>query len=230
VTRHDPYQWIGAQYKSIETSQTDGIAMLRIPVFTPQDFEDSAVEYLRKLGPVKALILDVRGNHGGSTPGALVEALMERPYRWMAESTAVTLALFRATDRIGEHTELSWSSDPQPPSPHPLYSGPLFILIDGGCLSACETMIAPFKDNHRAVILGEPTGGSTGQPYYHSFGNGMKFQLSTKREYLPDGSPFEGVGIAPDTEVHASAADLRNGNDPVMAMALKLSSQAVDNK
>jgi C-terminal processing protease CtpA/Prc len=66
------------------------------------------------------------------------------------------------------------------------------------------------------VILGEQTGGSTGQPYYHSFDNGMKFQLSTKREYLPDGSLFEGVGIAPDIEVHTSAADLRNGSDPVM--------------
>ena len=172
----------------------------------------------------------MRGNHGGTTPTALVDAVMDRPHRWMAESTAAALALFRATDTVGEHTELSWSSDPQQPSPHTLYSGPLYIMVDGGCFSACETLVAPFKDNHRAVILGEQTGGSTGQPYYHSFDNGMKFQLSTKREYLPDGSPFEGVGIAPDIEVHKSAADLRNGNDPVMAKALELIAHSADKK
>lgn len=221
ITRQGEFQWAGAEFQSIETSRRDGIAILRIPAFAPQSFEDSAVEFLKKMGSVKALIVDLRGNHGGSTPGTLTDALMDRPYRWMAESTPATLAVFRAWDMLSSHTELAWGSDPQQPS-HPLYSGPLYILIDGGCFSACEDMVVPFKDNHRAVILGERTGGSTGQPYSHSFGNGMGFSLSTKREYFPDGSPFEGVGVAPDMEVHTSAADLKTGNDPVIAKALAM--------
>src|SRR5580700_1930324 len=54
ITRQGQYQWVGAQYKSIETSQRDGVAVLPILVFTPQVFEDSAVEYLKKLRPVKS--------------------------------------------------------------------------------------------------------------------------------------------------------------------------------
>jgi carboxyl-terminal processing protease len=221
VTRQGEFQWPGAEYESIETSVRGGVAILRVPAFAPQSFEDSAVEFLKTMGSVKALILDLRGNHGGSTPEKLTDALMDRPYRWMAESTPATLAVFRAWDMLSAHTELAWDSDPQKPQ-HTLYAGPLYILIDGGCFSACEDLVAPFKDNHRAVILGERTGGSSGQPYSHRFENGMGFGLSTKREYFPDGAPFEGVGIAPDIEVHTSAADLKSGKDPVLARAMQM--------
>lgn len=225
VTRKGTFQWPGEEFKSIETDQREGIAILRIPAFSPSVFEDSAVEFLKTLGPVKALILDLRGNHGGSTPANLAAALIDRPYRWMAESTPATIAVLRARDMLSSHTELSWGSDPQQPS-HALYSGPLYILVDGGCFSACEDLVVPFKDNHRVIILGERTAGSTGQPYFHGFENGMGFSLSTKREYFPDGSPFEGVGVAPDVEVRTSASDLRTGSDPVLVKALDMIAHA----
>ena len=221
ITRRGEFQSAGEEFHSIQTSQQDGVAIIRVPAFAPSVFEDSAVKFLQALGPVKGLILDLRGNHGGSTPSNLVDALMERRYRWMAESTPATIALLHALDIGSHHTELAWGSDPQQPS-HTLYSGPLYILVDGGCFSACEDLVVPFKDNHRAMILGERTAGSTGQPYSHNFDNGMGFALSTKREYFPDGAPFEGVGVAPDVEVHTSAADLKAGIDPVLAMALDL--------
>lgn len=221
VTRKGPFRWPGSESRSIETSRQGDVAVLRIPAFSPPVFENSAVEFLKTLGPVKALILDLRGNHGGSTPEILVAALMDRPYRWKAESTPATIAVLRAWGMLGRHTELAWGADIVQPS-HPLYAGPLYILIDGGCFSACEDLLVPFKDNHRAVLIGERTGGSTGQPYFHSFGTGMAFSVSTKREYFPDGSPFEGVGVSPDIEVPTTAADLRAGRDPVMAKALEL--------
>jgi len=79
-----------------------------------------------------------------------------------------------------------------------------------------------FKDNHRATIVGEQTAGSFGQPYQHHFENGMVFGLSTKREFMPEGAPFEGVGIAPDIQMHPHAADLAAGRDPVLDKALSL--------
>ncbi len=59
----------------------------------------------------------------------------------------------------------------------------------------------PFKDNGRAILIGSTTAGSTGQPYNKSFGYGMGVAIGTKREYFPDGSQFEGVGIEPDIRV-----------------------------
>ena len=94
--------------------------------------------------------------------------------------------------------------------PEAVYSGELFILTDGDCTSACEDFVMPFKDNERAKIVGGTTFGSSGQPYVHRFENGMTFRISAKREYFPDGSDIEKVGIKPDVEVEPKPADLRS--------------------
>jgi carboxyl-terminal processing protease len=83
----------------------------------------------------------------------------------------------------------------------------------------------PFKDNGRATIIGESTFGSSGQPYVQRFENGMIFRISTKREYFPDGSEFEGRGIRPNVEVHPRAEDLQSGNDVILQKAVVLASQ-----
>jgi len=72
------------------------------------------------------------------------------------------------------------------------------FLIDGGCYSSCEDFSMPFKDNHRALLIGQATSGSTGQPYVTDLGNGMLLLVGAKRAIFPDGTPFEGVGIKPD--------------------------------
>ena len=103
-----------------------------------------------------------------------------------------------------------------------LFTGRLAILVDAGCHSACEDFAMPFKDNGRAILVGEPTAGSSGQPYYENVAEGMRIAVGTKREFFPDGSRFEGVGITPDIEVLPTAADLRAGRDPELERALAI--------
>ncbi len=50
----------------------------------------------------------------------------------------------------------------------------------------------------------------------------MVFGISAKREYFPDGSEFEGMGIKPDVEVEPKPADLRSGNDVILQRAVDL--------
>jgi carboxyl-terminal processing protease len=59
----------------------------------------------------------------------------------------------------------------------------------------------------------------------HGFGNGMFLGIGAKREQFPDGSQFEGVGVAPDIEVHPTAQDFRAGDDPVLKRAIEIASQ-----
>jgi C-terminal processing protease CtpA/Prc len=87
------------------------------------------------------------------------------------------------------------------PVENPIYTGPLFVLQDRRCASACEDFVMPLKTTGRAKLFGERTFGSSGQPYLFSFGNGMSLRIGAKRMYLPDGTEFEGVGIRPDVEV-----------------------------
>jgi carboxyl-terminal processing protease len=221
IRRQGEFQWPGEEFSTIKTVERDGVAILRIPSFDKSIFEDSAVEYVQKLGAVRAVVLDLRGNHGGTTPERLVEAFMNRPYRYWSESTPATIGVLQVENGDGARTDLMWTSSYQSPS-KTAYTGPLYILVDGGCFSACEDAVVPFKDSHRAIILGEKTAGSSGQPYHRHLKYGMGIGLSTKREYFPDGSAFEGVGITPDVEVHTTAADLRAEKDPVLDEALAM--------
>jgi C-terminal processing protease CtpA/Prc len=50
-------------------------------------------------------------------------------------------------------------------------------------------------------------------------GNGVTVLLPSWKDLTPDGQELEGVGIAPEIPVKASAADFESG-DPVLAAAL----------
>ena len=80
----------------------------------------------------------------------------------------------------------------------------------------------PFKDNGRAEIIGEATEGSSGQPFFFDFGNGMSLLVGAARNTFPDGSPFESVGITPTIPVEPRIADVKNGVDPVLERAKEL--------
>lgn len=64
-----------------------GIGYMRIRSFFEESTEDSAVAFMRRHRDLRAIVGDVRGNGGGSTPTALTEALMDRPWRWFTETT-----------------------------------------------------------------------------------------------------------------------------------------------
>jgi len=230
-----------------ERVEPNGVAYVYIPTFGNPAMEEQAVAFLRANSDAPALIIDVRANGGGSTPTALIEALMDRPYRGFTEATSVTYGLFEAYAKIVRENPPSAFNDyirgyldafqslgrtqmrmpaalVQPNDP--VYTGPVFVLADGGCASACEDFVMPLQFNGRAIVIGERTSGSTGQPYMHGFDEQMSFRVSTKRAYFPDGSQFEGVGIEPNLETVPTPVDLREGRDPVLDRARALAAEA----
>ncbi len=97
------------------------------------------------------------------------------------------------------------------------------MLTDRHRVSACEDFVAAMRISHRATILGETTEGSTGQPYSVEFPElKMAFRVSTRREYYPDGSPFEGIGVRPDVDIPLTRAMLMDKEDAVLERALTI--------
>lgn len=221
VSRREPFRMPGMELDHIQSFRVNGVLVIRIPVFVKPQMEEEAIQTLAGAGPVTAVIVDVRGNHGGSTPTKLITALMDRPYRPWSESTPVRIGIMDVENDPGTRVELR-SQGGTVKATEPLYRGPLYILVDGGCFSACEDFVEPFKDNHRAMLIGDTTAGSSGQPFLHSFGNGMTIGISTKHEMMPDGSEFEGVGVNPDVELRISRSDLQQHADPVLEKALQM--------
>ena len=232
-----------------EGRMLDGnIAYLKIPSFGEAVFENKALEFVKQNVGAKAFIIDVRGNGGGSTPGKLIAALMDRPYRDWVESTSANIGLYGAyrqlqnvvppaaqTESLKTTIELSSQLEQvqiylankliQPDNP--IYKGRVIVLTNFDCASACEDFVMPLKISGRAEIYGSATRGSTGQPYMYDFGNGMGFRISAKRAFLPDGSPFEGVGLTPTVFIEPTAAEIRAGNDVVLQKAIAAVAQTV---
>ena len=78
----------------------DGIAYLPIKSFASAEFEVNAIDFITQHQDATTLIIDVRGNGGGSTPAELVRALMDRPWRGWISATPYRLALGSAYSQI----------------------------------------------------------------------------------------------------------------------------------
>jgi len=193
IVRANPQDIGGAK-----SSTTEGrwlvegqVAYIKIPSFGSADYETRALEYVKEYDRAKDLIVDVRGNGGGMTPWKLIDVLMNRLWRTWEQTTLQHNALSRA--RGGPSTTLRLASQTNQPSAG-AFAGRVMILIDRYSGSAAEDFVMPFRDNARAEVVGETSQGSSGQPYFFDFANGMRLMVGSVRYNFPDGSEFESVG------------------------------------
>lgn len=176
---------------SIQWLET-GIAYLRITSFSARETEQRAMAALSDtFAEADTIILDVRGNGGGTSPNRLGRQLLGSDWRnW----------------RTSEPTR-----NPEAPPRRTPSSARYIVLVDRGCASACEDFVMPFSMSDKAILVGETTMGTSGQPEVTQWSNGMELWVSRRRQWFPDGRPFEGVGVTPDIAVTLSAADFQHG-------------------
>jgi C-terminal processing protease CtpA/Prc len=60
---------------------------------------------------------------------------------------------------------------------------------------------------------------------FTQFENGMMLDIASVRHTFPDGSRFEGIGIAPDVEIETAIEELKAGKDVVLERAIALANQ-----
>jgi carboxyl-terminal processing protease len=194
----------------------DSIALLRLSTFGRQEVEDRALDLLRgEIGRAPAMVLDLRNNGGGNTPWKLRKALLRERgshrWQWRIEEDNTPPSLLM---RLAAPLAVRFYTPPR-------WEGPLVLLVDGGCFSACEDLVGSLRGAPFVRIVGETTGGSSGQPIFLTVDDGFTIRVSARRQVLPDGAPFEGHGIAPDLEVTRGIEHLRTGADPALEAAIE---------
>ncbi len=102
------------------------------------------------------------------------------------------------------------------------FEGPCVLITSRNTISAAEDMVAMFRSNNRAKILGTHTHGSTGTPYMMPLSIGGGTRICSVGYRLLDGTEFIGTGIAPDIAAENSIDDLKNGFDRVLHQALRM--------
>ena len=195
-----------------------GCSLLRLRSFSDEMYESTALSELDGLDSDAPLLIDLRGNGGGNTPLGLLERLMDRPYRLWRSSVSETNSLARAHEQ--PPAIVTFPSKLNEPALR-AHKGRIVLVVDATVGSAAEDFVMPFKDNGRALIVGETTSGSSGQPHLLFLGEEMTARIGAKRESFPDGSPFEGIGIVPDLAVDTTPEDLAAGRDPALLAAIE---------
>jgi carboxyl-terminal processing protease len=195
-------------YVALNTFGDDGVV---------KDFDAAYAEIEKSNG----LILDVRENGGGSsgTGYSILAYLTSEPFRDSQWSTRDYRPSYRAWG-MPEKWYRGEAGTVQPRGPHP-YTKPVAVLTSAGTFSAAEDFAVAFDSMKRGKIIGEPTGGSTGQPLSFGLPGGGSARVCTKHDRYPDGKEFVGVGVQPDILVRPTVADFRASRDTVLEAALK---------
>jgi carboxyl-terminal processing protease len=211
--------------------QANGVAILKLPDFFIQGVGQRVHDLVREAQSknVKAIILDMRGNGGGLgneraiAGGAFFEnpENMRRVPRYNADTQTVE-EVFKDgafVQRILNGPVLG----KQPVSNPVLWKGPMAVLIDEGCASACEYMAAYFQRMKRGPVIGAPSLG-IGNTNTQRFAliNGAAAAFPTLRASWSDGVPLP-EQIQPDI---AAASDLftifETGRDSNLEKALQV--------
>jgi C-terminal processing protease CtpA/Prc len=198
------------------------VAYLEVNTFMSDAGIKTLKENFATASAAKGLIVDIRGNGGGNSDyaDALIRALADKPYlgsRWRGVD-------YRATYRSWNRP-IGWVRGTAPtftPDPTLHYAKPIVVLANGRTYSAAEDFLVAYVTSGRGKLVGETSGGSTGNPLLFKLpGGGMAF-ICAKDDSFGDGRIFEGIGIAPDITVKPTIADIRNGRDPVVEKAVAI--------
>ena len=144
--------------------------------------------------PVNGVVLDVRGNGGGSTDGAIDALGLFIP----------GAPLFPMKRRDGS---LETDRAPEPPGVD-RWKGPVATLVDGDTASAAEMIAGALTSYRRGPTIGATTfGKGCAQEYLDDDAQAGVVRLTTLLYALPDGTPVQRVGLTPAIRFPFGTAD-----------------------
>ena len=246
-----PIQGSSDKILSFNVLSSRATAILKIknfidPLITAEGYKfetyiDSAFNQIKEQG-IKNLIIDIRGNPGGSNGNAayLFSYLTDKPFRvdqyWEVKTLPLPYVDFSAIrDSEGKPIELKEedfikvSEDryrkkyyPSYDTIHPknnTFKGSVYVIIDGWVGSEAASFASLVSHNKRGVFIGEETGGS-----YNGCTAGLLGKTVLPNTKLDMTIPVfkivrftdagnEHKGIRPDDMVEPSMSDLFNGVD-----------------
>jgi C-terminal processing protease CtpA/Prc len=170
---------------------------------------------LDKTRSVASVVLDLRGNPGGS----------------VAALTTLVGGFFAHDVRIGDR-KTRYGSEPQIASTlaGKTFGGKLIVLVDSRSSSAAEVFARVVQLEKRGVVLGDRSAGAVTEAQF--FPHAVSLSSTTAVTYaaeiteatlmMPDGGMLENVGVTPDERILPTPADIAEERDPMLARAAEL--------
>lgn len=187
-----------------------------VPIATPFH---RAIDQFRD---ADAIIVDLRGNHGGL--GGLATGIAghfcDRP---------ASLGVLRL-----RHAELDFAVNPRRVTANgeltEPFAGPVAVIVDAGTASTSEIFAGGLQALGRVRVFGQRTAGAALPAQVASLPNGDALLHAVADFTLPNGQRVEGRGVVPDEEVPVTRANLLCGRDEPLLAALRWASRECRNR
>lgn len=183
----------------------DRVGYLHIPAMNQEAVEDFRRDLYAEGLEREAMIIDIRGNGGGSTHDQILASLGRPSY-----------AMSR--DRSGRGTI----------EPLGVWRGPLVLLVDQTCYSDAEIFAAAWKEMGLGPVVGTATYGAVIGTVDVSLADGTSFRLPGTGWYTLSGTNLENNGVEPDIAVTALPSDPGMGVDRQLESAVIQALSAVE--
>lgn len=173
--------------KSVKQEILDkDIGYIKISSFTSNTADEfkKSVDNLKKHN-MKALILDLRNNPGGS----LLETVN------IADQILDEGLIVYTEDKHKNRLEEYYSDGEKK------LSMPLAVLINENSASASEILAGAIQDFKAGKLIGKKTYGKGSVQELEQLENGAGLKLTIAKYYIPSGKSIDGIGIKPDIEV-----------------------------
>ena len=168
---------------------------------------------LARMRDAPGLIIDVRANGGGSdaTALAIVSRFTPRPlvasYVQLRNGPAVT----------DLDTPVARIVAPRGPWQ---FTRPVVIIAGRAGFSATESFVAAMRTLPNVTVIGDTTGGASGNPATFPLANGWQFTVPRWLEFTPDRQPIEGRGVAPQVAIPWTPSTYDSERDPLIDAAV----------
>jgi carboxyl-terminal processing protease len=171
----------------------DGVGYLRIPSFnakTPGSLHEALADLAGK--HVRALVLDLRANPGGSFDDSVAAASELAP-------AGATIASVNKRGKVEPVTPTAGTPAPM------LLDLPVAVLVDHDTSSSAELLAAAVQELRHATLVGTRTHGKWSVQRIEDLPNGYAIKFTVGLFASPSGKSYDGIGVAPDVEVDAAS-------------------------
>ena len=193
-----------------------GLGYVRLTAFQ-ESLRSALLQAIASLKDTPALILDLRGNGGGSA--AMSESLIGSFFK------AKTL-IGRTETRSGQPVTIAFGAiklitlERSVLGREDAYAGKVAILIDSDSASASEATAGGLQSTGRAIVVGETSCGCLlAYLGYATLPGGGELAYSEVGFTTAKGERIEGRGVIPDVVVERSTDDIRANRDRALEVA-----------
>ena len=189
-------------------------------------FSKTIPKYFQKIKEqkIKYLVLDLRDNPGGDLDNVvlLLSHLLDTSFRIVHDYSKVDPSVARIPEVrlesvVGPIQGLYGPADP-------VYTGKLYVLINGGTLSEAAAVSGKLKAHKKCIFMGEETGGNsvvttTGGAFVELPNTKINVFIPALLYEIQPKETNSALGLQPDYYIRPDLEDKLTGQDPVLRFA-----------